>query len=84
MTYITYHNDITFLEILAMHTKCGSGLIVYHKNNGITTMKKHVEFNHSTLLKILLEEATNLAPRSSLDGEPNKKRAHLCSSTVLL
>jgi hypothetical protein len=82
MTCIIYHNDTTFLEILAMHTKCGSGLIGYHKNNGITTMKKHVESKH--LLKILLEEATNLAPRSSLNGEPNKKKAHVCFLYVLL
>jgi hypothetical protein len=52
------------------------------KNNGITTMKKHVESNHSALLKILLKEATNLASRSSLDCDPNKKRPHVSSSII--
>jgi hypothetical protein len=32
-------------------------------------MKKHVESNNSTLLKILLEDVSN-APRSPLDHEP--------------
>jgi hypothetical protein len=33
-------------------------------------------------LKILLEEATNLAPRSSLNYQPNKKRAHVSSFVI--
>ncbi len=53
------------------------GLIAYHKFNGITTMKKHVEFDHFTLLQKLLVDPTNLAPRSPLDCKPSKKRAHV-------
>jgi hypothetical protein len=51
MRVIIYHNDIALLEILAMHAKCRKGLITYHKFNGITTMKKHIEFDHFALLK---------------------------------
>jgi hypothetical protein len=40
-------------------------------------MKKHVKFDHSTLLQKLLENPTNLAPRSPLDHEFTKKRAHM-------
>jgi hypothetical protein len=29
--------------------------MAYHKFNGITMMKKHVEFNHFTLLKMFLK-----------------------------
>jgi hypothetical protein len=40
---ILCHVDFVDLEILPMHTKCKKGLITYHKTNGITTMKKHVD-----------------------------------------
>ncbi len=45
-------------------------------------MKKHVEFDHSTLLEKLLEDPINLAPRSPLNHEFNKKRAHVSLSTT--
>jgi hypothetical protein len=45
----------TLPEILAVHTRCRKGLMAYHKFNGITMMKKHVEFNHFTLLKMFLK-----------------------------
>jgi hypothetical protein len=34
------------------------------------------------LLKIYIKDATNFAPRSPLDREPNKKRAHVCPSII--
>jgi hypothetical protein len=37
-------------------------------------MKKHIESNHYGLLKQILKQTTNLAPRSPLDHEPDKKR----------
>jgi len=45
-------------------------------------MKKHVEFDHSTLLENLLEDSTNLAPRSPLNHELSKKKAHVSPSTT--
>jgi hypothetical protein len=39
-------------------------------------MKKHIEFDQCVLLKNKLEDPTNLAPRSPLDHEPNK-RGHM-------
>ncbi len=39
-------------------------------------MKKHVDFDHSTLLKRLLEDAS-ITPRSPVDCEPNKKEVHV-------
>ncbi len=65
---------------LTLHVQCSvlqKGLIAYHKSNGITTMKKHIKSNHFGLLKQFLEQETNLAPRSSLDHEPNKKAPHV-------
>jgi len=77
MRCIICHSEITPFEILAMHTRCRKCFIAYDKSNGITTMKKHVEYDHSTLLQKLLKDPTNLAPRFPLDYEPSKKRAHV-------
>ncbi len=77
MKCIICQNEIIPPEFLAMHTRCRKGLIAYHKSNGIIAMKKHVKFDHSTLLQKLLENPTNLAPRSPLDHEFTKKRAHM-------
>jgi hypothetical protein len=52
MCCIIYHSGMTLLEVLAMRIKCRKGLISYHKFNGITAMKKHVELDHASLLKI--------------------------------
>jgi hypothetical protein len=43
---------MTLPEVLAMCIKCRKGLLSYHKFNGIMAMKKHVEFDHASLLKI--------------------------------
>jgi hypothetical protein len=40
MICVICHHDFIGPEILAMHIKCNKRLITYHKNNGITTMKK--------------------------------------------
>lgn len=50
------HHDFIGPKILAVRTKCKKRLIAYHKNNGITTMQKHVEANHFALLKKLIED----------------------------
>jgi hypothetical protein len=76
MHCIICHNITTLPKMLAMHTKCRKCLIVYHKFNGIMTMKKHVEYDHFALLKMFFESHVVIeAPRSPLDCEPNKKRA---------
>jgi hypothetical protein len=50
------HHDFIGPEILAMRTRCKKKLIAYHKSNGITTMKKHIEANHFALMKKLVED----------------------------
>jgi len=49
MRCIIYYSDIAPSKILAMHIRCKKGLIAYHKSNDITTMKKHVDFDHFIL-----------------------------------
>ncbi len=82
MKCIICQNYIVPLEILAMCTICRKGFIAYHKFNGITTTKKHVNPNHSILLKNLLEDATNIASRSPFNCGPIKKRAFVCPIVV--
>jgi hypothetical protein len=64
-------------KILAMRTRCRKCLIAYHKFNGIMTMKKHVEYDHVVLLKILLKDATLEVPKSPLYCELSKKRVNV-------
>ncbi len=77
MRCIICHSEISFLKSWLNAQDVKKGLIAYHKFNGITTMKTHVEFDHSTLLQKLLVNPTNLAPRSPLDCKLSKKRAHV-------
>jgi hypothetical protein len=44
---------------LALQSKCRKDFITYHKLNGIITIKKHVDFDHSTLLNKLLKDVDN-------------------------
>jgi hypothetical protein len=68
MRCIIYHNDITPPKILAMRIRCRKGLIAYHKFNGITTTKKHVDFDHFILLKKLLEDVANIISKISIQS----------------
>jgi hypothetical protein len=76
MRCIICYNDVAPLEILTLHIRLKKNYITYHKFNGITIMKKHVNFDHSTLLKRLLEDAS-IALRSQFNYEPNKKEVHV-------
>ncbi len=58
-----------------MHIRCRKGLIAYHKFN--QWHNNHEKFEHFILLNVFLEDATTMAPRSSLDREPTKKKAHV-------
>ncbi len=70
------------LEILVMHTRCRKGLITYHKTNGITTMEKHVDAYHFTLMRKLVEDLTIVLTEIPFDRQANKKKAHVFPSTI--
>jgi hypothetical protein len=44
--------------------RCKKGFIAYYKSNGITSMKKYVDFNHYALLKKLFKRCKH-GPRST-------------------
>jgi hypothetical protein len=73
MWCIICHNNVVGLEMLALCTKLQKGFIVYHKSNGITTMKKHVKLEHETLFKKFHKKPFNLIATNSLSREPTKK-----------
>jgi len=51
MCFIVYHHQIVGPKILALHIRTQKVLIAYHKSNGITIMKKHIEVEHNNFLK---------------------------------
>jgi hypothetical protein len=82
MGCIFCHVDFVDLEILAMHTRCRKGFITYHKTNGITTMKKHVDADHFALMRKLAKDLTIVLTKVPLDQKANKKKAHAFPSTI--
>jgi hypothetical protein len=61
MRCIVCHNNVFGHEIFALHTKLWKGFIVYHKSNGITSMKKHVKLEHNTLIKMFCKKQFDAA-----------------------
>jgi hypothetical protein len=51
-----FHNEMVSFEIMALCTRYHRSFIVYHKVNGILTMKKHVEQDHFVLFKKYVKE----------------------------
>jgi len=51
------------------------GLIIYNTTNGITTLKKHVDANHSIIAKIFEEEVRNPLKRK-VEKQPAKKNSN--------
>jgi hypothetical protein len=82
MWCIVCHNNVVGPEIFELCTKLRKGFIVYHKSNGITTMKKHVELEHNTLIKKFCQEQFDVAAIISLSHELTKKQVHLTPSAI--
>jgi hypothetical protein len=68
---------------LALCTQLQQRLIAYHKSNGTTTMKKHVELEHSSLIKKFFEKQNNVVA-TPLSCEPTKKWAHVTPSAIFI
>jgi hypothetical protein len=82
MWCIVCHNDVVGPEIFELYTRLRKGFIVYHKSNGITTMKKHVELEHNTLIKKFCQKQFDMAAIISLSRELAKKHVHVTPSAI--
>jgi hypothetical protein len=54
-------------------TQARKELISYYKTNGITSLEKHVDVDHSFIAQVFEEEVNNLL-RSTEEKPPSKKK----------
>jgi hypothetical protein len=82
MRWIICYNDSISFRILAMHTMCKKGLIIYHKFNDIITVRKCIDVNHFALVKNLVKDPRIAQMIAQFVQETSKKRAHVTPSTI--
>jgi len=82
MWCIICHSNVVGPKILALCTKLRKGLIVYHNSNGITSMKKHVDFEDNTLIKMFCQKQYDVAAIILLSHEPTKKQMYMILSAI--
>jgi hypothetical protein len=58
------------------------GLILYNTTNIITTLKKHVNANHSIIAK-LFEEEVNSPLKGKVENQLAKKRSNPCGNAIV-
>ncbi len=61
MQCIVCHSNVVGPEILTLRTRLRKDVIVYHKSNGKTTMKKHVELKDNTLIMKFHQKQSDVA-----------------------
>ncbi len=80
MQCIIYYKSLVLfcsLKVQAM-----KGLFLYNTINGITTLKKHVNANHSIIAK-LFEEAINSPLKGKVEKKPAKKISNPSSNVIV-
>jgi hypothetical protein len=73
-----YHLCSKTLVLYDLRTKLRKGLIPCYKTNGISTLKKHADIEHSLLAKTLGEEVNNLM-RTQIEKQPTTNRQNVSS-----
>jgi hypothetical protein len=58
------------------------GLVLYNTTNVITTLKKHVNANHSIIVK-MFEEEVNRSLKGEVEKQPTKKRLNPYRSAIV-
>ncbi len=76
-----YHLCSKTLVLYNLRTKLRKGLISYYKTNGISTLKKHADVEHSLLAKTLGEEVNNLM-KTQVEKQPTTKRKNVSSFEI--
>ncbi len=62
--------------------KLKQGLILYNTTNIITTLKKHVNVNHSIIAK-MYEEDLNSPLKRKMEKQLGQKRSNPCGSAIV-
>jgi len=60
----------------------GKVLLFINKSNDIASMKKHVDLEHNTLIKIFCQKQSDVVAIISLSHEPTKKQMHVILSAI--
>jgi hypothetical protein len=68
--------------LLFVTIKFKQGLILYNTTNKITTLKKHVNVNHSIIAK-MFEEELNSPLKRKLEKQLSKKRSNPCGNAIV-
>ncbi len=69
------------VNILNPRTKERKGFVTYHKIYGIIALKKHVDVDHSIIVK-KFEEVINNEIIGSVEKQPTKKRPNVPRSAI--
>jgi hypothetical protein len=71
------------INILNARTKKIKRLIIYYKTYGIIVLKKHVDVNHSIIVKFF-EEKINNEIIGTIEKQPVKKRSNVLASAMFV
>jgi hypothetical protein len=72
MPCIVCHNETVGLEILTLCIRCCKCFVAYNKAHGTSTMMRHVEQKHASLLK-RFKEVLHTCPQTILNQEQKTK-----------
>ncbi len=69
------------LHALNPNTKERKGFITYYKTYGIIVLKKHVDSDHTTIIK-KIEEKVNVLVRGPIERQLAKKRMNVLRNVI--
>jgi hypothetical protein len=75
MHYMLHYEKLISLTILGKKTKFRKRFVSYFKNNGITTLKKHIHGDHYLIARKFEEKINNNAKSLVKLKQPTKKRS---------
>jgi len=76
---ICYNSPVLFCNC---KTQTRKGLVLYNTTNIITTLKKHVNANHSIIAK-MFEKEVNSPLKGKVEKQLAKKRSNPCGNAIV-
>ncbi len=80
MRCIFCYNSLILVCNLKIEAK--KGLILYNITNGIKTLKKYVNVDHSIIAK-MFKEIINNSLKKEVQKQPTKKKPNPCSNAIV-